>query len=212
MHISATQIVMARALLRISQSELAKHAGVSRPTIANLEEGKQEGHAATIQKITEYLDSCGIELLDHDGVRRKPAGTMRILNGHDGFYEFITDVYSTVKHDGGHICVTNADERQFERWQGAHAENYINSMGTVKNLTFQILIKEGDSYYTASKYAKYRHVPSIYFGAVPCYVYGDKVAQILFTDNDVTVYLFENKPLADAQRKQFEILWENAIK
>ena len=78
------QIKAARALLGWSQSDLARHSGISEPTIARLEsaEGVLGGRGETIRKIRAALETNGIELIEEnrtgEGVRfRKPRHSKR---------------------------------------------------------------------------------------------------------------------------------------
>jgi transcriptional regulator with XRE-family HTH domain len=63
--ISAAQLRAARALLGISQRELADAAGVSVPTIRRMEasEGTVRANVDTLMKIIGALGAAGIELI-----------------------------------------------------------------------------------------------------------------------------------------------------
>jgi DNA-binding XRE family transcriptional regulator len=63
------QIKAARALLDWSQSDLARHSGISEPTIARLEsaEGQLGGRGETAKKIRAALERSGIEFIDENG-------------------------------------------------------------------------------------------------------------------------------------------------
>jgi hypothetical protein len=52
-----------------SQSDFARHSGVSEPTIARLEfaDGALGGRGNTVEKIRAALDANGIELIDENG-------------------------------------------------------------------------------------------------------------------------------------------------
>jgi predicted transcriptional regulator len=67
--ITIRQVKAARALLGWSQSELARHSGISEPTIARLEsaDGELGGRSETVQKIRAALNSSGIEFIDENG-------------------------------------------------------------------------------------------------------------------------------------------------
>jgi transcriptional regulator with XRE-family HTH domain len=67
MKVSGSQIAAARELLRITQAELAKLAGVSDPTIVNFETGKSEPYRTTLEKIVGELERRGIEFTNGDG-------------------------------------------------------------------------------------------------------------------------------------------------
>jgi predicted transcriptional regulator len=63
------QVKAARALLGWSQGQLARHSGVSEPTIARLEaaDGKLGGRGETARKIVEALLKGGVEFIDENG-------------------------------------------------------------------------------------------------------------------------------------------------
>lgn len=209
MTISPAQSRMARALLYVKQAETAAASNIIQSQLSNFENPNSDfllsyKHA---QQLEQFYVSKGIEFIDRDGVRRKAAGMVE-LKGYEGFKEFIYDVYATVKN-GGDVCVSNVDEKLFERWQGVHAKDYLSKMGKVKDLRFRVLIQEGDDYFTAL-YAEYRALASEYFTGVPTYVYGSKKAEILFEEDSVSVFVMDNVRMADAQRKNFEIAWERS--
>lgn len=205
MTISAEQFAAARALLRLDQKEISKIVNITQPKLSKFEKGRAGLSVKNLERLNLFFDERGIEFLDFDGIRRKPHGSSRSLFGYEGFKEFINDVYNTVK-DGGDVCVTNVDERQFEKWQSVNADSYLKSMAAIENLRFRAILKEGDEYFTAS-YAEYRYLSASYFTGVPTYLYGDKRAEILFDENEVTVFLTNNARLVEAQRKVFDILW-----
>lgn len=209
MQITRRSMRAARAFLDLKQVDVENATGVSAHVLSRYELGKSGLSEKSKDAVVSYYEASGIEFMEYEGIRRKASGP-RILEGTDGFKRFIDDVYETMRH-GGEVCVTNVDERQFERWQGHHAHGYLSKMAEIENLTFRILVCEGDDYRTAAQYAQYRELPKAYFGDVPTYIYGDKKAEILFGEDTVTIYLFDNQPLAEAERRQFRLLWEKAL-
>lgn len=210
MSISSAQARAAQGLLGLMQKDVCVNLDISRQAMSTFERTGKGISRMKIEDLQRFYEDRGVEFLDYDGVRMRPSGVFRVLRGSEGFREFIYDVYDTVKDTGGHICVTNVDERQFERWQGVYAKDYLSKMAAVERLGFQILVREGDDYFTASKYAQYRHLPAELFSGVPTYIYGNKKAEILFDDDDVTIFLFDNQQLADAERLQFKMIWNQA--
>jgi transcriptional regulator with XRE-family HTH domain len=63
------QVKAARALLGWSQADLARHSGISEPTVARLEsvEGELGGREDTAAKIQAALEVAGIEFIDENG-------------------------------------------------------------------------------------------------------------------------------------------------
>jgi len=204
------QIRAARALLDWSQSDLADYAGLSQTGIARIENGTNQPNSQTLTKIKAAFENADIEFLGVNGLRKK-TGEIKVLRGYNGFTKFIYDVYETVKREGGETCVSNVDERNFDKWQNESREDYLSKMTSLKkekNYSFKILVREGDQHQVAN-YAEYRSVKPENFGSVPFYVYGTKTAIILFGD-EVAVHIIDNKEIADAQRKQFNLAWNNA--
>ena len=64
MRITVSQIRQARALLRMSQEQLAKAAGIARPTLSEIENGKTVPHDSTAEAIRAALERRGIVFTD----------------------------------------------------------------------------------------------------------------------------------------------------
>lgn len=206
--VTSEQVRAARALLDWSLADLSEKSGIGQQAISKFENGGTEPLAKTVQKLQRVLEEAGVEFLSTGGVQPR-QDIMRAYKGRGGFIEFIWDVYQTAKSGEGDICVSNVNENDFEYWLGSEDAVYTEKMAKLGNVNFKILIQEGDINFSAGSYAEYRWVPKEKFSAAPFYVYGDKLAMILF-DKDVSVYIIKNRDIADAQRKQFNIAWENA--
>lgn len=210
--ITPAQCRMARSLLNWTQPELAEKSGLALMTISKFEKegGDKRPEARTLEKIRRAFESNGVEFNDYEGVRRKPSGIVT-YKGREGFADFIWDVYETAKTKGGEICVSNVDEALFTDWLGIEVDTaYMDKMKELDNFNFKILVREGDWNFTASSYAEYRWVPKEQFFSVPFYVYGDKLAFLLFRE-DVTIHVIDNADIAAAQRLQFDMSWNSAI-
>lgn len=68
-NLSIRQVKAARALLAWSQHDLAKHSGVSYPTIARLEkeDGQLGGRTTTVSAIRSALETAGVEFIPENG-------------------------------------------------------------------------------------------------------------------------------------------------
>lgn len=210
--ITPAQCRMARSLLNWTQTELSEKCDLAPMTITKFEkEGSEKRpEARTLEKIRNAFEVGGVEFTDYEGVRWKPRGIIT-HKGREGFADFIWDVYETAKTQGGEICVSNIDEVLFTDWLGVEVDTaYMDKMKELDNFNFKILVKEGDWNFTASSYAEYRWVPKEQFFSVPFYVYGDKLAFLLFRE-DVTIHVIDNSDIAAAQRLQFDMSWNNAI-
>jgi predicted transcriptional regulator len=67
--VSIRQIKAARALLDWSQDDLAKHSGVSSPTVKRLEaaDGDVGGRAETGESLVAALQEAGVEFIQENG-------------------------------------------------------------------------------------------------------------------------------------------------
>lgn len=210
--ITADQIRAARALLNWSQTELSVRSGLTTPTIANIELGKQTPSSTTLQRIFDAFDVAGIEFLDGEGVKKR-TGQMYTYRGQEGFQKFYQDIDSTALSLGtDEFLVCNVDERDFLKWLSD--ESTYRHYATINRtaVTYRILIVEGDDYMPGKNFtAEYRWTPDDQFYSVPFYVYGNKVAYIGFEENDVNVFVVENSFLSQLCRKQFEEMWERSL-
>jgi transcriptional regulator with XRE-family HTH domain len=70
-HMTPVQCRMARTLLDLKRSELAKLSGVSDRTIGNFESGKRKLIRANHETLVRTLERLGVEFLEDDGVKRR---------------------------------------------------------------------------------------------------------------------------------------------
>lgn len=211
MLITPDQIRAARALKGWSQGDLAARTGLAVPTIANIEISKQEPGAKTLQKIMQAFEINGIEFITDRGVQKKQNQT-KVFRGVKDFAKFYQDIYETLSEEGGEVVVANADEREFLSY--LDDESILNHQINMRNLsdkiTYKILIKEDDIYFAANSYAEYRWTPKEDFQSIPFYVYGNKLAIILWLDEPL-VFLIESDEASSIYREKFSTLWKKSI-
>jgi transcriptional regulator with XRE-family HTH domain len=205
--VTIEQIRAARALLGWSQSDLAEQAGLSQTGIARIENGTNKPNSKTIAKILSAFDSANIEFISTSGVK-KASGEIKKYVGQEGFLRFYEDIYKTLETKPDTVYLSNADERQFERWLGEHLKEHVLKILKMK-IQYKILIKEGDSHFITSEFSEYRWLPNESFGSVPFYVYGDKIAFVLFEDEPEVIVL-DYPAIANAYKMQFLSSWEQA--
>lgn len=207
MLVTPDQIRAARALKNWSQAELAERVSMATPSIGNIESGKHVASPHTQAAILEVFDDAGIEFIS-GGVRHKDR-TVRVLHGQKGFLSFYDDVYMEVKRSKSTtVCVSNVDERKFVEWQGDQLKEHTTRMLGL-GVRYKILIENGDTYFPASSYADYRWMPKDIFYTVPFYIYGDKLAMMLFKD-EPRIYILNEPDIATSYAKQFNTIWEKA--
>ncbi len=215
MNITKEQCRAARAILNINQSELAKATGIGRLTIVRYESDDDESspNLSTLNKIENYFKNRGIEFID--GGVRKIGHSITTLEGKEGFAIFRKDVLEAVKNSNADVCISNLDERDFDKWgEGEVNNSYRDKMAKIRKnnpkLKFRSLIKEGDFHLSATRHSQYKWIDRNKFHDVPFYVYGEKTAIILFEDNNVTIFIINHPKLTKFYRGQFNIMWEKA--
>ncbi len=205
------QIRAARALLDWSQSDLADQAGLSQTGIARIENGTNKPNTQTLEKISAAFENANIEFLGSSGVRKMPEGAVDIYNGHEGFVEFLVDVYETLKlaANDREVVVNNVNENEFLRWEKDYAKTHQERMENIQ-AQYKIIVEEGDQNLIASKYAEYRCIPKTVFSPLSYYIYGNKAALIDFQKDSVTVFVINSKSVSNFYREEFKRIWSKA--
>lgn len=209
MSISTAQIRAARGLLNWSQSDLSERTGISGTSIGAIENGSTTPREKTIFTIRKTLEEAGVEFTPNQGVRMR-SGDVKVLKGRADFWAFYEDIFETLQDNPTEVLVCNADERKFEKWlNDDNIKTHISRMEILreKGVKYRILLKEGDTYFLHnSGYSEYKWIPSSQFASAPFYVYGQKLAILLF-DEEPTIIILEYPAVAEAYKKQFESFW-----
>src|ERR1700677_4059351 len=96
------QIRAARALLGISQDELANFAGLTKQGISKIEDGSVQPREGTIADIMRVFSDRGVEFTENQGVRLKPH-SLETFEGREGFVHFFETMYEHLQSHGGDI-------------------------------------------------------------------------------------------------------------
>lgn len=208
MTITTAQIRGARGILNWSQTDLAARTGISATSIGSIENNQSTPRASTLQTIRKAFEDAGIEFLGLEGVRQK-TGDVTIFRGQTGYMDFFASVYRVLEEESGEVLVCNVDERKFAKWHGFKGEDHLKRIAGMKGVSYRILSQEGDMFFPASDYAAYRWLPQELFSSVPFYVFGRKLAIMLF-DADPLIILLDYPAVAEAYRKQFDAIWSLA--
>ncbi len=207
LNISREQIRAARALLDWSQKDLADEAGLSKTAIANVENGKHRPTTKNASSIVQAFTRHDIEFVE-DGVRKR-KDFVKIFDGSTSFDDFFDDVYLEIKKYGGEILINGIDENTFKKhFSPGFRDKHIQRMESLGNYTCRCLIKQDDPNPEKVDYAEYKRVSESLYSNVPFYIYGKKLAIILWKDNPKIIVL-DDTDVRDAYRKQFNYVWEN---
>lgn len=208
--ITPSQCRAARALLNWSQPDLAARCDMNVQTISAFENETSTPTRRTLEKITETFISANIEFLEKDGLRRCDP-EIKTYRGRVEFEQFIWEIYEGLKAEGGDICISNYKDSEWNRYLGWNDTRFEDKVLQLKNkkFSYKILIGPDEQLYFRHKWISYRYVDDKLYYTTPFYIYGDKFAIINFAE-DVTVHVINNREIAEAQRNQFNVLWEKA--
>lgn len=210
--ITIEQIKAARALLKWGQADLAHAASVSLPALGNLERGAVTPRLKTLEAIRVALEAAGIEFIEGPGVRcQREALHIEMLEGKDVIKRLFEDIFHTLQEKGGELLVRGVSESRFMREARAPLISYLQKVHRHKRIKNRILVCEGDRRFVGKRESSvYRWVEKEIFGVVPCYIYWDKYAVLLW-GSPLRAVITQNPSLAETYRRQFEADWRRAI-
>ncbi len=219
MKISPDSLRAARALINISQQELAERIGISRPKVSRYEDKKttEQGKPVSLsqknlENIFSYFQSRGVRFTDYGGVEWIPENEVRTLSGVLGFKSLMDDVYAFAKDEGGTIEILNGTPDLFIKWLGqSWYDMHAQRMLAVKdNIHFRILVGQDEQQFIATGFAEYRRVPNELFNTQTVYIYGAHVAVFSFYEDDLDIKVFKANGLIQSLRLLFDMCWEKA--
>ena len=106
------------------------------------------------------------------------------------------------------MLISGVDERKFIEEDKIALEQHLLRLRKL-GCKERVLIKEGDTYFVKGPQTEYRWIEEKSFNPTPIYVYNDKLTTIIWGNPNYAI-IIENKNLADAYRKQFNLLWKIA--
>lgn len=207
MTITTAQMRAARGLLNWSQQDLSERTDISATSIGSIENGISSPRESTLTAIRKAFEDAGVEFLPNDGVRKR-SGEIQVFQGRSGFWQFYQDIHHTLSENPGEVVVSNVNERIFEKWLGNdNLKTHVALIKQIKGVTYKIMIREGDHYFLGTPdFSEYRWMPKDLFASIPFYVYGDKLAILLFNE-EPTVIILDYPSVAAAYRAQFDAMW-----
>lgn len=213
--ISALQALLARTMLQMSQKDVAEALGWAHQTLSKIEKGDSNPPVSRVRELQSYYENAGVEFTDGDGVRRKQI-YVKNLWGHEGFSEFLDDVYNTCINNGTvespvPVYLSNVLHQNWIRWMGAEKwKNHTKRMTENKHLMdVRIIVRENDHNFPAQAYSQYKWFPETLFNDKSFYSYGDKLAFLNFKQDDVQVIILEQRDFAEGFRTLFQIAWDH---
>ena len=210
------QLRAARGLLDITQEDLHKESGVAKSSIIAFENGNSNIKEKSRGLIWSYLDHRGIEFTESDGVRKKNRNVIN-YEGKEGFASFRKDVLEEARKENADICISNCDERYFDKWgEGEVNDRYRNEMAEIRkhrpDFKFRTLARQNDTHFSAARHSEYRWVPEKEFGDFPFYIFGEKTAMLMFEEDNSNIFIINHPKITEFYRVQFNKMWDAAQK
>lgn len=191
-----------RLLNSFTQEELAQKANVSYASLTKIESGViKKPSLQVVEKIAKALE-VQIENITSQ------SSIVKIFNNKDCISKLLDNVYLTLKGTKGEVYISGIDERKFLATDADKITSHISRLTKAK-IHERLLAREGDTKFFAGPQSEYRWVPDSLFNPTPIYVYGNKLAMIVWGPPQQVV-IIENYELADAYRKQFLFIWERS--
>ena len=205
------QIRAARALIGWSQGDLAERADLSQTGIARIENGTNKPNSQTLAKIQTAFDKANVEFIDDNGVKKR-TGEIKTLSGKSGLTELLDDIHEVGRISGGQFCLHNADPDNWYKWLGKEwFQSHADRMALLSDkVSFRILAEEGNTNLISTDFAEYRWFPKEKFNDQSMYAYGDRLAFVNFSEEDVTIRILQKQEFADSFKVLFDIAWDTA--
>jgi len=192
--------LQARRLERkLTQEQLAQRAGVPYTTLTKLESGVIKNPSVqAVSKLARALEiSLDSLLVPH------------VFAGEDCVLEIWRDVRATALEPGDYMCISGLEEQAYLDTYREGLLQFIAELKT-RGVRQKLLICEGDHTLLEGEHLEYRWIPKGHFNPTPIYVYGSKLAVLIWQPIRQALIL-DNELLADAYRKQFLFIWEHAV-
>ena len=205
--IRAGQIKAARAILGLSQEDLALAAQLSVATIRNIEQGNYP-RSATINLVRAALERAGIEFTDCDGVKRR-VEDIELLQGHCAGLRFCEDIFKNADEDG--VIAISKSQKMLMASLGLETDRpmieELNGIQNAKCLLSELPVPG----FTLPPF-ELRTIPRFHVGPTCYFVYGDRYAVVVTEDNQTFRHIvFKSPALAHGYRAEFLSLWNMAF-
>ena len=116
------------------------------------------------------------------------------------------DIIKEFQNRQGEVLISGVEEKKFIEEDKIALEQHLKRLQKLK-CKERILLKEGDTQFVEGLQTEYKWIPEESFNPTPIYVYNEKLTIIIWGNPNYAI-IIKNKNLADAYRKQFNLLWK----
>jgi DNA-binding XRE family transcriptional regulator len=213
--ISGRQIRAARALIGISQQELAESVGLTKQSISKIEDGAVTPRSGTVADIVRKFNKLRVDFTPNEGICIKTDSVTQ-LSGKKDFMYFLDLSYEAAlapsSIDGSKpFCMCNFDSRLFNKLLQEYYIKYVERLQQINGLKIRVISSHTQKEQEAdNNYLDFRYEKAL-TGMLFC-VFGDYFSIINFNVEDAPeILLVYSSMTADSYRKQFELMWEHAL-
>jgi len=139
-------------------------------------------------------------------IQNQSLQTVKFFKGKEGLKSVYEDILKTGKNYIGY-----GPGEQVEVILGGYIKHYVKKR-LRKKLQARLIFEDSarGKWFTKNKLLYVKYLPDNYSSHAALRIYGNKVALILFSEDEPLAIVIENKSIADGYRKYFEILWNSA--
>ncbi|TAH37497.1 MAG: XRE family transcriptional regulator [Alphaproteobacteria bacterium] len=203
------QLAAARGMLGWTLKELSEKTNITIEAINKFERGEVANpRESTIRLIRQCFEDHGVEFIDR-GIRRK-GDIVSHFEGDEAIDRLFDDIIATLKkYPEKNLDIFGIDEKKFlDNYPEENLTAHIKERHKL-HIKQRLLICEGDTNYVGDT-STYRWVPKEYFSTTPTFVYGSKVATILW-ELPPQIIIVNNELYAQERRRNFNMMWEKAL-
>ena len=187
-----------RVEIGLTQEELSRKSDVPYTTLTKVESGAiRNPSMQVVQKLAQFM-----------GLSLDSALSPRTFYGDNCLFEIFRDVLATMREPGEFMYLSGIEEGRYLKENQPELLKFISGLKS-SGFKQRLLVCEGDLNFLEGDHLEYRWVPKQYFHPTPVYVYGDRVAMLVW-DPVHQAIIIENKALAESYRKQFLFVWDHS--
>ena len=210
----------------ISVNSIAKKSGLHRQAVYDaldrlLEKGfanfviknnKKQFQAIHPEKIGDYLkekeEKFKSVLPDLIKITQIPEEDtfVEVFKGKSVVRTVYRDIIKEFQKYKGEVLISGVEEKRFIEEDKTALEQHLKRLQNLK-CKERILLKKGDTHFVKGSQTEYRWIQKESFNPTPIYVYNEKLTVIIWGNPNYAI-IVKNKNLADAYRKQFDLLWK----
>lgn len=181
-----------------------------------IKDNKKHFQALEPEKVLAYIEEMKnrfsemLPTLNKISQLPKESTVVEVFKGENTLRFLYRDVLATLKKTGGELLVSGVEESKFLEYDESVIERHIHNM---KKFGFKekLLTMQGTKFFFPGEQSEYRLLPKRFFNPNPMHIYADKVVFIIW-GTPVYAVVIKNREIADANRKQFYLLWHMAKK